>query len=413
MKKKIETVSVKNVTKKKSDAMGLWKNLNFMPMGDDHFSLTAAGLGATALIRDILEKEVGHLTEYMQEGYVKQEAATADEPMQSMSEKYAKHFEGLGGRLVYKLLSPRGDTCIYLWKDGVVETSLGNDYLSVRSFSHNEQFLRDIRDYLDSHWKTVERTGHIYAIVRQSMHLGLSSIGNAGIPLVEGNYTPKVMEDYKYVIRDLKSESPSGRISIMRGPAGTGKTHLIRAMLLEVPDAMFVLISPEVVTTLAGPELLPLLMNYRGSTTGPIVLVLEDADKCLVARENTDMNSIQALLNLGDGILGSLLDMRIVATTNADEFKMDAAITRPGRLSKMLDVNSLDLTTAQKIFDRLLPDASVPKELVENPHVAFKMSLAEVYALARKYGWTPALRKKAEDKVVESSEPEEDDDLFG
>jgi SpoVK/Ycf46/Vps4 family AAA+-type ATPase len=121
-----------------------------------------------------------------------------------------------------------------------------------------------------------------------------------------------------------------------------------------------------------------------------------------------------------------------VATTNADEFKMDAAITRPGRLSKMLDVGVLDYETARGVFKRLLPEAALPKELALEydatqiePHPShsglhymgaraalmkeadkrmadFKMTLAEVYALARTNGWTAAPRK------AENPEPEDD-----
>lgn len=383
--------------------MDMWKDLTFLPVGDRAFDFGSAGMGTVPLMKELLTKETGHLSELYAEGPVKLEE-NEDEEGETVNEKYQGYFVKKGGRLIYKHLGMGGENCTYLWKDSIIQCNVSGSYLTVTGLSHNEKFLREVDDFLNFQWAPPERTGHIYAIIRQGMHLGLSSIGNAGIPLVEGNYTPQVMEDYKYVIKDLKSENPSGRIAIMRGPAGTGKTHLIRAMLLEVPDAMFVLISPDVVTNLAGPELLPLLMNHRGGTTGPIVLVLEDADKCLVARDNTDMNSIQALLNLGDGILGSLLDMRIVATTNADEFKMDPAILRPGRLSKMLDVNTLDMNTATLIIKRLLPDLNkLPDDLRAS---ARKMTLAEVYALARKLGWQPNLREMD----VDEEDVDEDDE---
>lgn len=391
--------------KDKKVDLGLWNGVNLLPLGDASFDFSPTGLGAAPLLKDLLLKDSGHLSEMYAEGAVKQEGDDEDEEVVSLNEKYQNIFIEKGGRLIYKFLGGGGDNCTYLWKDTVIQCQVTGNYVTLRGVSHNEKFLKEIQDFMDSQWAPAERTGHIYAIIRQGMHLGLSSIGNAGIPLVSGNYTQKVLEDYRYVIKDLKSESPSGRLAIMRGPAGTGKTHLIRAMLLEVPDAMFVLISPDVVTNLAGPELLPLLMNYRGGRSGPIVLVLEDADKCLVARESTDMNSIQALLNLGDGILGSLLDIRIVATTNADEFKMDAAILRPGRLSKMLDVNSLDLETSINIVKRLLPDLKrLPEQLKSG---AKKMSLAEVYSLARQLGWQPNQRE------VDEESDDDTDDMVG
>lgn len=396
---------------KKND-MDMWKDSKFVDvLGRPE--ITALNMGGPPLFKALFGKTVGHVTEYYQEGRVKEVPDDVEDPtkVDSLGARYDVYFQGeLEGRLIYHNLSNGGDHSIYLWKDGIADVDLSGNYVSVQVLSHNQKFVEGIRDFFASQWAPAEKKGHIYAIVRHGMSLGLNSIGNAGIPLVEGNYTKKVMDDYMYAINDLNNDSPSGRIVIMRGPAGTGKTHLIRAMLLQVPDAMFVLISPEVVTNLAGPELLPLLMNYRGGTTGPIVLVLEDADRCLVARGEQNMSLIQSLLNLGDGILGSLLDIRIVATTNADELNLDKAVTRPGRLSKMLDVEHLDPLTAQRIFRRLLPNADFPVEIngSTNPK-DFRVTLAEVYSLARKNGWTAAPRK-AEDEDDEKDEMDDWDE---
>ncbi len=374
--------------------MKLWKNLEFVDVGE-HIDVNGRTFGTMPLIRDLLEKEKGYLAEYTEEGYLK---ATA-----TLGKDCADFLEKLGGRLLYRLIGDTGDTTMYLWPDGIADLSVSGSYITIRVMSHNEEMVRQVKDHFDGQWMPPEKKGHIYAIVQNGSHLGLSSIGNAGIPAVSENYTPQVIEDYREAIVDLQSESPSGRIVIMSGTPGTGKTHLIRAMLLEVPDAMFVLISPEMVTNIAGPQLLPLLMNYRGGTKGPIVLVLEDADKCLVQRGKDNMSSIQSLLNLGDGILGSLLDLRIVATTNAQELQMEEALMRPGRLSKHIKVGVLDRGTATGIFKRLCPKKrTLPKVLTEGSD--FKMTLAEAYSLARKNGWKPGVRKIEVDKA----EDEED-----
>jgi len=390
---------------KKND-MDIWKDSEFVKLFAQ-VDISATAIGAAPLFKALFAKTSGHVSEYSHEGVVRQIANDAEDiaKVDSVDEKFQKYMADKGGRLIYRYIKSGGDNTIYLWKDGIVDLQITGNYVSLQVLSHNQTFVEEIRDFFKPQWLPPEKSGHIYAIVRQGMHLGLNSIGNAGIPLVEGNYTKKVQDDYRFAINDLNSESPSGRIVIMRGPAGTGKTHLIRAMLLQVPDAMFVLISPEVVTNLAGPELLPLLMNYRGGSTGPIVLVLEDADRCLVTRGDENMSLIQSLLNLGDGILGSLLDIRIVATTNADELKLDKAVTRPGRLSKMLDVNHLDFETACSIFTRLLPSAALPDNLKQdNPHNRLQMTLAEVYSLARQNGWTASPRKPKENEDKDEME---------
>ena len=367
--------------------MKLWKNLDFVNVGD-YVNVDGRAFGLMPLMRDLLAKDKGHLSEYSEEGTIKSEGG-------DIGVECASYLEKLGGRLIYRLIGDAGDTSMFIWQDSIADLSVSNDYITIRIMSHNAELVEGVKKHFDSRWVPAERKGHIYAIVQNGSHLSLSSIGNAGIPCVHDNYTPDVVEDYKYAITDLQSEHPSGRIVIMSGTPGTGKTHLVRAMLLEVPDAMFVLISPEMVTNLAGPQLLPLLMNYRGGTTGPIILVLEDADKCLVTRGKDNMSSIQSLLNLGDGILGSLLDLRIVATTNAEGLQMEEALMRPGRLSKMIKVGVLDVKTARGIFKRLCPKRKFPEELADiaRPVGSFKMTLAEMYALARKHGWKPGVRK--------------------
>lgn len=378
----------------------LWDRMMLAPSMDSKSEISANSIGIMPLMKKLLESKAGHLTEFHVEGHIKkEELQLPQEPellaKQDYGKKYLDWLHELGGRLIYKHISDgEGSTlAICLWQDTIVEFNLSGTWMSFSGLSHQESFIRELVESLKSQWKPTSPEGTVYAIMSQNNRLSLGSIGNAGISLVEGNYHPMVLEDYKFVIKDLRSSVPSGRIVVMKGKPGTGKTHLIRAMTLEVADAMFVLVSPEMVPSLSGPELLPLLLQYK-SGTGPIILLLEDADKCLVARDSGNINSIQALLNLGDGILGSLLDLRIVATTNADQLEMEPAMMRPGRLSKMLDVGSLDLPTAQKIFTRLLPSSPFPVEINESVRLNdFQMTLAEVYALARKCGWEPDVRK--------------------
>lgn len=152
---------------------------------------------------------------------------------------------------------------------------------------------------------------------------------------------------------------------------------------MEASNGMFVIISPDMVKELSGPKFLPLLLQYKGhAKNGPIILILEDADKCLVKRGEENMPSIQALLNLGDGILGSLLDIRIVATTNANKLEMEEAMMRPGRLSKRIEVSYLSYTEAVNVFNQLVPNVECTLSVKDH-------SLAEVYEAARKSGWEP------------------------
>jgi hypothetical protein len=380
----------------------------FIGIGDQ-FSITPRNIAAPVLLRHLLTQGSGHLAEMKESGEVEE-----DEDDEN-GIRYLTMMEKMGGRLLHKYIGEGFYQALYIWQHGLVKVEFNADYLNVSAFSQDEGFIADLQKKIRGEFIPPVKKGHIFAIVRYGQNLSLSSVGNASIPLEVGNYTKSVLEDYNFVLKDLRSSNPSGRIVIMEGEPGTGKTHLIRAMLTEVPDAMFVLIDPEMVQSLAGPELLPLLLNNKQSyaKNGPIVLVLEDADRCLVTRGDKNLNSIQSLLNLGDGILGSLLDLRIVATTNAKKLEMEAAILRPGRLSKRLDVSALDLQTAHGVFGRLLPKTEYPKDLTifgkkDRDIINFKMTLAEVYSQARKAGWDPGQRTAKKER---KSNYETDDDM--
>ncbi len=232
------------------------------------------------------------------------------------------------------------------------------------------------------------KEGFVYALIKGQMGgYALSRVGAAGTPLERGNYDPKVISAYDHVVADLKAESPCGRLIIMAGEPGTGKTYLVRSLLSDIPKAAFVIVPPHLVKELGSPELLPALASARhDGLDGPMALIIEDADKVLVQREAGDMAAISSLLNLGDGILGSVLDVRIIATTNAGTLEMDAATRRKGRLCAKIDVGPVEPTQAETIVQRLVPGST------KRP--GKRVTLAEVYSHARDMGWTPPPRVK-------------------
>src|SRR5690606_35881131 len=93
-----------------------------------------------------------------------------------------------------------------------------------------------------------------------------------------------------------------------------------------------------------------------------IVLILEDADDVLAPREQTNMAGIHSILNLTDGILGKILNVRIIATTNALAKSLDRAIIRPGRLCVHSEVGPLSQDHAQRIFEREGGKGELPKD---------------------------------------------------
>jgi len=224
------------------------------------------------------------------------------------------------------------------------------------------------------------KKGLVFALVKTMNGYGISRLGIAGTPLERQNYSPDVISAYDHIVEDLKTESPCGRLIILSGTPGTGKTYLVRSLLAEVTNAAWILVPPHLMSELGSPEILPALTSAKNEFSGPIILIIEDADQCLVQRNDGDMSDISSMLNLGDGILGSILDIRILATTNAKELEMDAATRRPGRLCRYIQVGALSQDLAAKALQRLT-GKPVPNEK--------SLTLAEVYSQARALGWKP------------------------
>jgi hypothetical protein len=169
---------------------------------------------------------------------------------------------------------------------------------------------------------------------------------------------------------------------------------MIRALTTDTA-AMYVLVSPSMIGQLSGPNLLPALLQARelddNGDIMPIVLILEDADEVLVKREAGGSRiGLSELLNLGDGLLGELADIRIVATTNAKIDEMDPAIVRPGRLCRRIHAHTLSYEEATKMYQELLGDDTLKYS------TNWGTSLADVYRYAREDGWEPEVKKQVD-----------------
>ena len=224
----------------------------------------------------------------------------------------------------------------------------------------------------------VEDKGLINAITTTTQgRLCITTLGSNGSPFHPDNYSPHVVEGYKYIVEELNKNEPDGRIAIFDGPPGTGKTFLIRSLLLDLKNTACVVLPANVVAQASTPELLTLLVGHKDENpTESMTLIVEDADQVITKRAGDNISAVSTLLNLGDGIMGAVLNIRIVCTTNASSSDLDEAIMRPGRLLKHVNIPSLEFDQANKVYERLTNG----KKLVIDKR---SLSLAEVYKLAK------------------------------
>jgi hypothetical protein len=232
-------------------------------------------------------------------------------------------------------------------------------------------FIELCKKYLE---KESDQQGAVNMLVQGPSGLYLSTIGIAGVPFNTDNYNDNIIDQFRKSVSDLKDNNPFGRITILSGLPGSGKTFCVRALLHECDNVCFIFIPSYMVSNLSAPSLVPLLAE-QAEDGKPIVLIIEDADSCLVKRGTDNFSEVSTLLNLGDGILGSLLDIRIVCTTNAKSLDIDPALKRSGRLSQLIEINKLCEEKARKLLNKLNPESKF--DIQEDT------TLADIYAAAK------------------------------
>ena len=257
-----------------------------------------------------------------------------------------------------------------------------------------------------------KRSPCIYALVATMGNLRIESLGRVvGLPFEPMNYRPDVAEQFERVAAELEADEPSGRLVLLDGATGLGKTYFIRSLMHRCNDCKFVIITPDALQRLSDPQFLPVLLEEEGAKK--LVLVVEDGDFMVRERiadaQGAQLNAVSALLNMSDGLLGHALDLRIIATTNTPTDKLDDAIVRRGRMLAHLKFYPLPLEQVRQNLRRLIGDEA-GEEAAEKANLHICTSLSDVYYIARQHGWRPTAAGSEESLADHLARLGEDDD---
>ena len=182
---------------------------------------------------------------------------------------------------------------------------------------------------------------------------------------VSHNYSPDVVSRVRDVIGLVRAGAHG--LIIISGPPGTGKTHLIRAMMTELRDVRRAVVCVPPLEFLSSASLL----LEAASSFDRALLVFEDLGDVLSPQapmEHVDTNAV--LLNLSDGLLSLLVDVVVILSFNTGMEALNPALLRPGRCLSRLEVRPLSFHQAQGLLPFPL-----------KAHREY--SLAEVYEMRR------------------------------
>ena len=178
---------------------------------------------------------------------------------------------------------------------------------------------------------------------------------------IDENYN----DDIKPVLEDVKNflnERKSGLI-LLRGIIGTGKTNLIRHLVTTFPKN-YILVTNALASHLASPEFISFMLDHRNS-----VFILEDCEQILMSREQTVSGAIANILNMSDGLMSDIFNVKFICTFNADINKIDDAILRKGRCFANYEFKPLCKGKTKALLEKLNIHIDDPQP----------MTLAEIY----------------------------------
>lgn len=159
------------------------------------------------------------------------------------------------------------------------------------------------------------------------------------------------------IIEDITSDK-SGLIIFNSSP-GAGKSSLIKYLAQEIQDKEFYFLNNNNIHILSNPEFTTYCLNNLKNC----VLILEDCEKALMSRDINKGFDISNILNITDGIMGDLLNLKIIATLNTTD-KLDTALLRKGRLIRQVTFNPLTEIQIINLSNSLDIKIDNPKEMM-------------------------------------------------
>lgn len=161
---------------------------------------------------------------------------------------------------------------------------------------------------------------------------------------INDNYNDDLVELTPKILSFINDKQKNG-IVLFHGIPGSGKTTYLRYLIAN-SDSKFIYLPNNLFSNISDPQFISFISSYPNS-----IIVLEDCEELLRSRDQQhDTMGISNLLNLGDGLLGDALQLKLICTFNCDLSKIDTAIMRKGRLAYRYEFDKLDVDKTNSLF---------------------------------------------------------------
>lgn len=241
---------------------------------------------------------------------------------------------------------------------------LSIDDCTIRVFSHDFDYkglVQNVLKWLPQQEKQ-SKTASIDLVAFDNHYYTITSkIKRTNVDF-DTHYNDDFKEAYKNTLNFL-NEQESGLI-VWHGEKGSGKTTAIRHLLTHT-DKNYLLVTNSIAAHMAEPEFVAFMMENKDS-----IFILEDCEQILMNREeNRFGGAISNILNMSDGLMSDIFNIKFICTFNTDINNIDEALLRPGRCFVNYEFKPLEAEKASKLLESLGHKIDKPRD----------MTLAEIY----------------------------------
>lgn len=156
---------------------------------------------------------------------------------------------------------------------------------------------------------------------------------------------------------DILNSDKSGLL-LLSGNPGTGKSYLIKYLTQLLSKKDFFYLPNNCLYILSDPNFTSFCLNFLKDS----ILVIEDCELALRSRDKVMSGDISTILNITDGIIGDMLNLKVIATLNTVD-KIDTALLRKGRMLANCEFKPLTIEQAKNTAKILNKDIDIITEL--------------------------------------------------
>lgn len=267
-----------------------------------------------------------------------------------------------------------------------------SDYLSTRlefQIYYNENSNLEVLELFKKHFKVDKFIDNIkkpkfYYILATSSGFDSQSAELKNNLEIDFNSNYNLNYDLDKLKEKIKS---TAGLYLFSGNPGTGKTTLIKYLSQENTDLEFYIIPNSILHKICDPSFITFaLRNLKNA-----VLILEDSETLLTSRKvSKSLDLTSSLLNLTDGILSSMLNLKIICTLNTTE-DIDPALLRKGRLQMHVLFNLLKEEQAIALATKLNKKLSNKNYTLAEIYNADEDNQAESLNVTKRLGFASAV----------------------